>query len=81
MDKSARKDSEKYYDGRKQPFVTVIISCYNHAPYIEKAVESVLAQDHSRMELLVIDDGSSDDSVARIRRPTDDSGNSWAQAS
>jgi alpha-1,3-rhamnosyltransferase len=55
----------------EHPLVTVIISCYNHAPYIEEAIESVLAQDYSQLELLVIDDGSSDDSVARIRRLAD----------
>jgi alpha-1,3-rhamnosyltransferase len=55
----------------EHPLVTVIISCYNHAPYVGEAIESVLAQDYPRLELLVIDDGSSDDSVARIRRLAD----------
>jgi alpha-1,3-rhamnosyltransferase len=50
-----------------KPLVTVIISCYNHALYVEEAIKSVLAQDYPRLELLVIDDGSSDDSVAHIR--------------
>lgn len=51
-----------------QPLVTVIIASYNHAPYIEASIESVLAQSWPQIELLVIDDGSTDDSVARIRR-------------
>lgn len=51
-----------------QPLVTVIIASYNHAPYIEAAIASVLAQTYPQIELLVIDDGSTDDSVARIRR-------------
>jgi alpha-1,3-rhamnosyltransferase len=34
---------------------------------VEEAIKSVLAQDYPQLELLVIDDGSSDDSVARIR--------------
>ena len=50
-----------------QPLVTVIISCYNHADYVEEAIKSVLAQDYPQLELLVIDDGSSDGSAARIR--------------
>jgi alpha-1,3-rhamnosyltransferase len=50
------------------PLVSVIISSYNHAPYIEASIESVLAQTYSQIELLVIDDGSKDDSVERIRR-------------
>jgi len=51
-----------------QPLVSVIIASYNHAPYIEASIESVLAQKYPNIELLVIDDGSKDDSVERIRR-------------
>ncbi len=51
-----------------QPLVSVIIASYNHAPYIEASIASVLAQTYEHIELLVIDDGSSDDSVARIQR-------------
>lgn len=51
-----------------QPLVTVIIASYNHAPYIEASIGSVLAQSYRNIELLVIDDGSTDDSVERIRR-------------
>jgi len=48
--------------------VTVIIASYNHGPYIEQSIRSVLAQTYTNIELLVVDDGSSDDSVERIRR-------------
>lgn len=51
----------------QQPVVTVIIASYNHAPYIEQSILSVLNQTYSNIELLVVDDGSSDDSVERIR--------------
>jgi len=50
------------------PLVTVIISSYNHAPYVEASILSVIGQTYPNVELLVIDDGSSDDSVERIRR-------------
>ena len=53
---------------QSQPLVTVIIASYNHAPYIEQSILSVLNQTYSNIELLVIDDGSTDDSVERIRR-------------
>ncbi|MFI8745640.1 glycosyltransferase [Pseudomonas sp. NPDC077186] len=49
-----------------QPLVSVIIASYNHAPYIEASIESVLQQSYPNLELLVVDDGSRDDSVARI---------------
>lgn len=51
-----------------RPLVSVIIASYNHAPYIEASIESVLAQTYDNLELLVVDDGSKDDSVERIRR-------------
>lgn len=50
------------------PLVSVIIASYNHAPYIEASIESVLQQSYPHIELLVIDDGSRDDSVERINR-------------
>lgn len=51
-----------------QPLVSVIIASYNHAPYIEASIGSVLEQTYPKIELLVVDDGSQDDSVARIER-------------
>ncbi|MDW3712632.1 MULTISPECIES: glycosyltransferase family 2 protein [Pseudomonas] len=49
------------------PLVSVIISSYNHAPYIEACIESVLAQSYPSIELLVVDDGSHDGSVEKLR--------------
>lgn len=51
----------------EQPLVSVIIASYNHAPYIEASIRSVLEQSYPHIELLVVDDGSKDDSVERIR--------------
>ena len=53
---------------QNMPLVTVIIACYNHEAYIEQSIASVLAQTYSNIELLVIDDGSTDGSVAVIER-------------
>lgn len=45
------------------PWVSVIIPSFNHAPYLRECVDSVLAQDHPQLEVIVVDDGSSDGSV------------------
>jgi len=48
--------------GRETPRVTVLMPVYNGAPFIGQAVDSVLAQTYREIELLIIDDGSEDDS-------------------
>ena len=45
------------------PWVSVIIPSFNHAPYLRECVDSALAQDHPRLELIVVDDGSTDGSL------------------
>jgi glycosyltransferase involved in cell wall biosynthesis len=40
--------------------VSIVIPCYNQAHYLPEAIESALAQTHRQIEVVVIDDGSSD---------------------
>ena len=46
------------------PLVSVVIPSYNYARFLPAAVESVRAQTAEDWELLIVDDGSTDDSVA-----------------
>lgn len=49
------------------PLVSVICNCYNHAPYILEALESVARQSYKNIEIIVINNGSKDNSAARIK--------------
>ena len=50
------------------PLVSVICLCYNHAQFVEEALASVLAQTYSAIELIIVDDASTDEGVAVIQR-------------
>jgi glycosyltransferase involved in cell wall biosynthesis len=49
------------------PTVSVVIPCYNAERYIVATIETVLAQQHPGIEIIVVDDGSSDRSVELVR--------------
>jgi alpha-1,3-rhamnosyltransferase len=50
-----------------QTLVSIVIPCYNHDKYVQEAIQSVIEQDYSNIELVIIDDGSEDDSVTKIK--------------
>lgn len=50
-----------------EPLVSVIIPVYNGEKYIDSAINSVLKQDYSNIEIIVVDDGSFDNTKAVIK--------------
>jgi len=53
-------------DAREQPLVSVIAISFNHEPYIKEALESVYNQTYANIELIIIDDASTDGSAEVI---------------
>lgn len=50
------------------PLFTIVLCMYNDAEYVEGAIRSVLAQTNARWELILVDDGSTDDTEFRIAK-------------
>lgn len=52
----------------EQPLVSVVIAAFNHGDYLPQAIESVLSQDYPLVELILVDDGSTDNTPAVLDR-------------
>ena len=59
-------DNIKEIEKELSPFVSVIIPSYNHEKYVIQALSSVIEDTYSLKEIVIIDDGSSDNSVEMI---------------
>lgn len=51
-----------------EPLVSAIIATYNRADIVGEAIESILGQTYKNMEVLVVDDGSTDGTHEALRR-------------
>ena len=49
-----------------EPIVTVYITCFNYERFVRTAIESVLKQTYKNIDLIIIDDGSTDKSAEII---------------
>lgn len=45
------------------PLISVVIPVYNTAPYLEKCLDSVVKQTYQNLQVIIINDGSTDDSA------------------
>lgn len=59
------------------PPVTVVVPSYQHRPYLEACLRSIAAQDLSGVQILVIDDGSTDGSAELLARIGPELGLEW----
>ena len=50
------------------PLVTIVALCYNHAPFLREALDSILAQTYPNLEVILVDDASTDASTAILKR-------------
>lgn len=69
-----RIGGNSYLPRTGEPLVSVCIPAYNHERYVERTIRSVMAQTYKRIELIVIDDGSSDktwDVIQSLREECD----------
>lgn len=53
-----------------KPLVSVVIPCYNHEDFVQASIQSVINQTYENIELIIIDDGSKDGSIAKIEEMT-----------
>ena len=55
-------------DGKSAPVISVVLPVYNGEEHLSEAIDSILAQTFTDFELIIIDDGSTDDSLALLKR-------------
>lgn len=54
-----------------QPLVSIILPVYNAEDYVTKAIESILRQNYLNFELIIINDGSTDNTLEKIKKNND----------
>src|SRR5690606_7081522 len=68
---SARDNTGSTAASIPMPRLSIVIASYNHAPFVQDSLRSVLQQDYQDFEILVTDDGSSDGTPDQVRAVQD----------
>lgn len=55
-------------NNKKMPLVSVAIPSFNHQEFVQECIQSVIDQDYKNIELIIIDDGSEDNSIEKITK-------------
>ena len=69
-EQAVRYFDENYGKGERErirPDVSVIVPCYNQGKYLEEAISSIVLQTHKHIEIIIVDDGSTDATPEIIR--------------
>ena len=72
--KNVKKESVALTDEQK-PLVSVLVPCYNEGKVLKASLESLINQTYPKYEIIVIDDGSSDDTFLLAKNMEFDNGN------
>src|SRR5687767_1956410 len=46
------------------PVVSVVVTCYNHGRFLADAIQSLIRQTYNKIEIIVVDDGSTDNTAS-----------------
>ena len=63
-----RRKGKRTHPGEERPLYSVIVASYNYANLIGETLDSLLAQTYGNYEIIVVDDGSTDNSMAVVQR-------------
>ena len=54
--------------------ISIVIPCYNVAPYLQKCIESIAKQSYKKLEVVFVNDGSTDDTLDILNKLTKSGG-------